>query len=238
MLPLLVVTMLGCNKPPPQLPGIQADEAWIEGLDIGTVAIVGGVVRGRATLVVRDDGREWAFPIQLRGGVVGLAFELGYGFNWGKIELELPRKDLPGDELLGTYKGFSGGIAVIGGFDGRTLKNKHGVRLRGSPFQAGLALNGSYEWLKIQLPEETGVDDTSWDTGDYTRPPSGCCSGDSSWGTGETGTTTTSSTSSATPSRRSGGPWAPLGSGSVAMLGVVGWGLRRRRRSTDVPRGT
>jgi len=225
--PLWLLAMVACSPQPPELPGVEADRAWIEDLDLGTVAVVGGVVTGQAMLRIEDDGRQWGFPVELRGGVVGAVLELGVGFNWAPIELQLPRSDVPGDELLGTYKGFSGGLAIIGGFDGRSLKNKHGVRLRGSPFQLGLSVNASYEWLKIRLPEETGVGSESFDTGDYANPPPTCGSGCSDWDIGfDTGDS--GGTAQLGARRRPRGGLG--GGGSLAMVGLVGWGLRRRRR--------
>ena len=149
-----LLTLLACQRGIDALPGVTAERAWLEDLDLATVAVIGGGVNGRGTLRVQTpDGRQATYPVELHGGVVGGVIELGVAgpFRVNQVELDLGGGPVSGSELLGRYRGWSGGLSIIGGFDHHFLRNRDGVSFDATPFQLGVSANIGYEWVHIGI---------------------------------------------------------------------------------------
>lgn len=167
---LSLLLLAGCGPQATGLEGIRAEAARLRDLDLATLAMIGGVVDGDATLEIdTTDGEIVAVPVTLRGGTVGLAMEMTIAIDFGipaELDLSAAGPPVEANDLLGTYDGHGTGAVVIAGVDGRVLENRAGVVLDRDLFALGFAMFAGAEWLRIAVaPEDddTGDDDTGDD---------------------------------------------------------------------------
>jgi hypothetical protein len=249
---LLLGFLVGCAPVGEELPGLQVESAQLEGLSLTSVGLLGGPVWGSAWLVVQspDPPYELRFPVDLRGAFFGLGVEMDLdGFAPDRvIPLELPSATVPGDDLLGAYRGGSFGLSLGAGFDHHRLRNASGVAFRPTFLSVGLSAMIGGEWLRIDLSEPARLDrpTTTLDSGTPdTGGPDTALEGASSGGCQ---CASSDAEDSGAPPETGGpdadprtGPWpaAPArracasGRGSApsgALLGLlVAWAWRRRR---------
>jgi hypothetical protein len=172
--------------------------AWLEGLDLQSVVVLGGVVEGDALLGYTDDGgRTQAMPVHLGGGALGFIVDITADPEWGHdIPLDLTEAEVDPvmlSDLLGSYRGTAAGFALGIGIDGRDLQNRRGIKLEEDHFAFGVGIMAGYEWVKIREGGSEGaevLDTAAVDTaaiGDSGDCDSGTCDTADSAG-GDSGT--------------------------------------------------
>ena len=168
-LPMLCA-LTACNRAPTGLEQHLVREAWLGDVDLTTVVLLGGGITGSADLHIIDDyGQEWMYPVHLGGATFGLAFDVGVSPLANHLELDLPRTLVPGNDLLGRYRGAGFSLVLGLGADIHHLKNKSDVRLGRTLFAAGIGIFVGTEGLTIKLSDEDpdeDPDETGPDTGD------------------------------------------------------------------------
>ena len=158
--------VLGCRAPDRELlADLTVASAELHDLRTTRVAFIGGVVRGDSDLVIVDeDGVEHVFPVEVRGSVFGLLFDLTGDPGWhGVVELDLTNVEGPvtGDRLLGRYRGQAVSVATGLGIAGRDLRNRDRVGLEHAWFTAGMGTFIGWEWIHFRLPDDdTDGEDT------------------------------------------------------------------------------
>lgn len=177
--------LAGC-KPvdvPRGLASAQIERAWVEDYSWTALGIIGGGLDGDAWLYALDaQGELHEQYVELRGGLVGFAFEYTMGGD-RTVELNLPPGPTTGADLFERYSGSFEAFVVGFGFASLHLKNEHGVELDDQGVGALLGLSISAAWLQLvpaepppepdtadsadsQPPEDTGDTRTKDETGD------------------------------------------------------------------------
>lgn len=175
----MLFLLFACSSSPTRLTDISAQEAWLEGADFTTGAVVGGVVAGDAVLFVRDgQGEVVGERVALSGPVLALGLEVNVDPEWGgAVPLQLPQASLPAEQLLGTYRGPAEAFGVGVGVSARQLCNRHGVSFDESHLAFGVGLMVALEWLRLAPGGSEDLSD-NWDfsfrmvdTGPEESPP-------------------------------------------------------------------
>ena len=202
-LPLLGLLALGCKpvEVPPDLAGAHIERAWVEDYEWAAMGVIGGGLDGSAWLYAEDnEGVLHEQYVELRGGLVGFAFEFTFG-GGRTVDLVLPPGDTTGADLFRRYSGSFEAFVVGVGFASLHLKNDHGVQLDDQGIGMLMGISVSAAWMQLVPAEpppppdtadswrwedtapETG-DSTGGETGGETGAETGAETGDTSGGTG------------------------------------------------------
>jgi hypothetical protein len=157
--------LAGCRGPDKALDDLLVTDAWLEDVELGSVAAIVGGQDGSGTLVVVDDaGSTHVFPVQLGGATFGVIFE-GVAVDAKKdTTINLVGADefpVPGRDLMRRYKGQSSGFALGIGVDDHQLHNRAGCQIDRGFFAVGISMFLGFEWLGIHTDGEgVAVEDT------------------------------------------------------------------------------
>lgn len=162
---VVALLALGCRPlDRDQLAELSVASAELRDLETTRVAFFGGVVRGEADLAIVDEaGEAWIIPVEVRGSLFGLLFDLTDDPGWhGVVELDLAEVEGPitGDRLLGRYRGRAVSVATGLGIAGRDLRNRERVGFEHAWFSAGVGTFVGWEWIHFRLPDDEDTDDT------------------------------------------------------------------------------
>jgi hypothetical protein len=168
----LAVLAAGCRPDPVDtLSDVRVAHAELREAQLGGFGLIGSGFAGSADLVVEDPaGAEHVQPVDLAGGGVGLLIEMSLTFP-GRVELELPHREVHGNELFGRYRGVREQFVMVAGTAWLHLENDDGIRIDDTTGGVGIAIQVSAAWLGITVHvDDTGLDrgSTSWSYGTET----------------------------------------------------------------------